>query len=85
MGHILRNASRRGGRKFEISNSKEKSEHLVASKVRWDERQWLKAAQEERARNDVQEVDDEVDQSWTAACEWIAKRIVEVFRRIAKS
>ena len=32
---ILMNASRRGGRIFEIFNTKERSEHLVASKVRW--------------------------------------------------
>ena len=67
--HILRNASRRGGRIFEIFNSKEKSEHSVASKVRWDERQRLRVAQEERARRDVQEVDNEVDDNWTTACE----------------
>ena len=75
---ILRNASRRGGRIFEIFNSKEKSEHSVECKVRWDERWRLKTVQEERARRDVQEVDDEVDQNWTATCEWIAKKNVEV-------
>ena len=36
---ILRTASRRGSRTFEIFSSKEKSQHSVASKVRWDERQ----------------------------------------------
>ena len=25
----------------------------------------------------MQEVDDEVDQNWTAACEWIAKRMLK--------
>ena len=59
--NILRNAGRRGGRMFESINSKEKSEHLVASKVRWDERQRLEVAQDERARRDVQDVGDEVD------------------------
>ena len=47
---ILRNASRRGGRLFEIFSLKEKSEHLVASKVRWDERQRLMAVQEEKSK-----------------------------------
>ena len=75
--HILRNVSRSGGRTFEIFNSKEKSEHLVAGKVRWDERQRLKAVHEERARWDVPEVDDEVDHYWTAACEWIAKTMLK--------
>ena len=45
--------------------------------MRWDEHQRLKAVKEERARRDVQEVDDEVDQNWTAACEWIAKRMLK--------
>ena len=54
---------------FGIFTSTEKSEHLVASRVRWDERQMLKVAQEESASRDVQEVDDEVDHNWTAACE----------------
>ena len=76
LSHILRNARRRGGI-FEIFNSKEKSEHLVASEVRFDERQMLEAVQEERARRDVQEVDDEVDQNWTAACGWIAKKMLK--------
>ena len=49
--YILRNANRRGGRTLEIFNSTEESEHLVASKVRWDERQRLKVAQEARARS----------------------------------
>ena len=34
-------------------------------------------AQEERSRRDVQEVDDEADQNWTAACEWIAKKMLK--------
>ena len=45
--------------------------------MRWDERQKLKAAQEESARRDVQEVDDEVDQNWAAACEWIATNMLK--------
>ena len=75
--HTLRNASRRGGKILEIFNSKDKSEHLVASKVRWDWRQRPKVAQEEKARGDVQEVDDKVDQTWTAACEWTAKKMLK--------
>ena len=38
-----------------------KTEHLVANSVQWDERQRLKVAQEERARRNVQEADDEVN------------------------
>ena len=33
--------------------------------------------QEEKARRNVQEVDDEVDQNWTAAYEWTAKKILK--------
>ena len=75
--HILRNGSRRGGRIFEIFSSKEKSKHSVASKVRWDERQRLKAMQEEKARRDVQEVDDEVDRNWATAYEWTARKMLK--------
>ena len=34
-------------------------------------------AQEERARRNVQQVDDEVDHNWTAACEGIAKKMLK--------
>ena len=61
---------------FEIFSSKGQSEHFVASKVRWDERQRLKVMQEEKARRNLQEVDDEVDQNWTAAKEWTAKKML---------
>ena len=50
---------------------------LGCSKVRWDERQKLKVAQEERARRNVQEADDEVDNNWTAACEGIAEKMLK--------
>ena len=63
---------------FSKSSIRKKKEHLVADKVRWDERQKLKV-QEGRARRDVQEVDDEVDHNWTAACEWIAKKMLKYF------
>ena len=53
------------------------SEHLEASRMRWDERQRLMATHGEQARRNVQEVYDEVDQNWTAACEWIAKRMLK--------
>ena len=43
--YILTHACRRGCRIFEIFSTKETSEHLVASKVRCDERQRLTAAQ----------------------------------------
>ena len=33
--------------------------------------------QEEKARRDVQEVDDEGDQNWTAACEWTVKKMLK--------
>ena len=64
------------GRIFEVFSTQGKK-HLVASRVRWDERQRLKVAQEERARRNVQEADDEVDYKWTAACEGIAKNVLK--------
>ena len=48
-----------------------------ASKVRWDERQRLKVAQEERANRNVQEAVHEVDHNWTAACEGIAMKMLK--------
>ena len=44
------NASRRSSRVFEIFNTKDKSEHLVASKVRWEERQKQRVAQAQEER-----------------------------------
>ena len=44
----MRNASRRSGKIFEIFSSKEKSEHSVASKVRWDERQRLRRCRKKK-------------------------------------
>ena len=75
---ILRNASRRGGRIFQIFSLKEKIEHLVASKVRWDERQRLRRCKKKKQIRDVQEVDEVVDQNWTAACDWTEEN-VQVF------
>ena len=66
---ILRYASRKGGRISEIFSSKGQSEHVAASRVRWDERQRLMATQEEKARRNMQEVDNEINQNWTAAGE----------------
>ena len=74
---IMRYASRKGGRIFELFSSKGKSEHLAASRVRWDDRQSPMATQEEEARRNVQEVDDEINQNWTAAYQWVAKRMLK--------
>ena len=73
--YILTNASRRGIRIFEIFSTEEKSEHLVASKVRWDEGQRQRVALEEKTRRNVQDADDEDDHCWTEACEGPHKRI----------
>ena len=61
---ILRNASRRGGRIFEITI--EKSEHLLQAKC-----------DGMSVRSNVQDADDEDDHFWTEACEGIAKRMVK--------
>ena len=54
---ILRYASRKSGRNSAIFRSRGQSEHLAASRVRWDERRILMATQEEEARRNVQELD----------------------------
>ena len=68
---ILRYASRKDR---EIFTPKEQSEHLAATRVRWDEHQRVMVTQEERARRNVQEVDDEFDHNWTAACEGLQRK-----------
>ena len=73
--YILTNASRRGIRIFKIFSTEEKSEHFVASKVRWDEGQRQRVALEEKTRRNVQDADDEDDHCWTETCEGIAKRM----------
>ena len=75
---ILRYARRAmGGRIFEIFSSKGQSEHLVAFRVRCDERQRPMTTQEEEARRNGQEVDNEVNQNWTAVYQMIAKRMLK--------
>ena len=51
--YILTHAGRMGSRSFEIFSTREKSEHLVASKLRWEERHRQRVVQEERARRSV--------------------------------
>ena len=50
--YILTNASWSGSRIFEIFTTKEKGEHLVASKVRWDERRRQRVALEEKSKKE---------------------------------
>ena len=74
----MKHASRRGSRILEIFSTKEKSEHKVASKVRWEERQRQRVVQEESARRSVQDGNDNGKLCWTEACEGIAMKIVKV-------
>ena len=73
---ILRYASRKGCRIFEIFSSEEQGEHLAATRGGWDERQRLMVTQEEKARRNVQEVDDEMNQNWTAVYQWTEKNML---------
>ena len=68
-----------GTRISEIFSTREKSEHLVASKVRWDEHQRHRVAlaQEERSQRSVQDDNDKGDLCWTEASEGIARRMVK--------
>ena len=75
--YILRNASRRSGRIFEIFKAKEKASSELQSTVRWDERKKIWVEQEDRARRNVQDADDEDDHYCTEACEWIAKNMLK--------
>ena len=69
---ISRYARRKKGRRiFEIFTSKGQGESLVASGVRWDERQRVLVTQEEESRGKAQEVGCGVNQSWAAVCQGI--------------
>ena len=57
---------KKGSRIFEIFRSKGQSGHLAASRMRWNDRQRPMVTQEEEARRKVQEVDNEINQNWTA-------------------
>ena len=55
----------RSSRIFQIFSTKEKCEHFVASNVRWDEHQRLRAqAQEEGSQRRVQDDNDKGDLCW---------------------
>ena len=79
--YLLMNASRRGSRIFEIFSTKEKNEHLVARKVRWDEPERERVAQaqaqEERSQRSVQDENAKGDLCWTEACEGIVRRMLK--------
>ena len=73
---ILRYARKKGDRIFENYSSEDQSEHLAATRVRWDERQRLMVTLEVKARRNVQEVDDQTNQNWTAVYQWTAKEML---------
>ena len=50
---FLMNASRKSSRIFEIFRTKEKSDHLGASRNRWLEYQGQRVAQQERSQSDL--------------------------------
>ena len=67
---------KKGGRISDIFSSKGLSEFLVASRVRWDERQRVLVTQEEESRWKAQEVDYEVNHNWTAVDQSVARRML---------
>ena len=66
--YTLKHARRRGSRVVEIFSTKEKSDHLVASRNRWLEYEGQRVAQQQRSQSDL---------CWTEACEGIAKKLLE--------
>ena len=64
----------------DLEHEREKSEHIVASKVRWEERQRQRVVRDERARRSVQDVDDKGDFCWTEACEGITREKESIWR-----
>ena len=68
---------RRGGRIFEIFSTKEKSEHSVANKVRWHERQRHKWRRKKEEEGTWENAEDEGDLCWTEVCHGIAKTMLQ--------
>ena len=57
--HISRNATGKGRNIFEVFSVKEKGEHPVASKWRWDDCQRQTKSQEEKAWKESQGLEEE--------------------------
>ena len=57
--HFLRSATREGMKTFEVFSVKEKGEHLVASKWRWDDCRRQRKPQEEKASKESQGFEEE--------------------------
>ena len=75
--HILRNATREGRTIFEIFSVKGKGEHLVASKMRWDECPRLRRPQDERMPKESRGSEEDRDkQVWAVDHEDRAKRML---------
>ena len=75
--HTLRNAPRECRNIFEAFSVKEKGEHLVASKWRWDDCQRQRKPQEEKAWKESHGLDDEDKRKWFAAYEDLAKKMMK--------
>ena len=59
LSYILAHAKRRGSRIFEIFSTKEKSDHLMASRNRWLEHEGKRVAQQDRWPSDLPDVNYE--------------------------
>ena len=66
--YILTHVKRRGSRIFEIFDTKEKNDHLVASRRRWLEHQGERVALQERRQNDWQDIKYEGIMAKTPPC-----------------
>ena len=75
--YFLRTATRGCRKNFEVFNVTGRGEHVVASKVRWDEGQRLKMSQVERMRRECLEFEEEECRGWAAADGDTAKRILK--------
>ena len=67
----------KAGTFFEVFSVKEKGEHLVASKLRWDDCQRRRKPQEEKAWKESQGLEEEDKRTWFAANEDVAKKILK--------
>ena len=75
--HILRNATGEGRQNFEVFSVKEKGEHLVASKWRWDDCQRQRKSQEVKAWTESQGLEEEDKRKWCAAYENAGRKMLK--------
>ena len=72
---FFKKCDKRRQKQFEVFSVKEKGEHLVASKWRWDDCQRKRKSPEETAWKESQKLEEEEMRKWCAAYEDAARKM----------